>query len=242
MLMCLAFFAGLIRGYSGFGFAMLLALGLMTEFPPVQAIPAALILDLVSSLPLWVSTWRMCDRSVCLRLIAGMLMAMPLGVAMLAYTPGAWLTPIVGAVCLLGGLSVVMAGPAPRGAVAPGQWAGTAGMISGLAMTLASAGGPPLMLYLLRTGLDAMVVRAVAVLFFAAASMASLIGYWWVDALGLTHLKLSASLLLPALLGGIVGQCVQRRTNPMLARPLVGGVLILMSCAVIAKSMAALFL
>ena len=41
----IAFAAGLVRGYSGFGFAMLMALGLMLRLPPAEAVPVALILD-----------------------------------------------------------------------------------------------------------------------------------------------------------------------------------------------------
>jgi len=38
----IAFAAGLVRGYSGFGFAMLMALGLMLRLPPAEAVPVAL--------------------------------------------------------------------------------------------------------------------------------------------------------------------------------------------------------
>lgn len=53
MLMLLAAFAGLVRGYSGFGFAMILALGLLSVRSPADVIPVVLLLDLLCSAGLW---------------------------------------------------------------------------------------------------------------------------------------------------------------------------------------------
>ena len=54
----IAFAAGLVRGYSGFGFAMLMALGLMLQLPPAEAVPVALILDVACSVTLWPAALR----------------------------------------------------------------------------------------------------------------------------------------------------------------------------------------
>ncbi len=58
MFALLAFAAGLVRGYSGFGFAMLLALGLLTRLSPAQVVPVALMLDLACSVSLWPGALR----------------------------------------------------------------------------------------------------------------------------------------------------------------------------------------
>ncbi len=58
MFTLLAFAAGLVRGYSGFGFAMLLALGLLTRLTPAQVVPVALMLDLACSVSLWPAALR----------------------------------------------------------------------------------------------------------------------------------------------------------------------------------------
>ncbi len=58
MLWLLAFTAGLVRGFSGFGFSMILALGLMATVPPSVAVPVALLLDLVCSAGLWIGACR----------------------------------------------------------------------------------------------------------------------------------------------------------------------------------------
>ena len=79
MVTFIAFAAGLVGGYSGFGFAMLMALGLVLRLPPAEAVPVALILDVAWSVPLWPSALRVVHGRVLGRLLAGMLLAVPLG-------------------------------------------------------------------------------------------------------------------------------------------------------------------
>ncbi len=102
MLWLLAFTAGLVRGFSGFGFSMILALGLMATVPPSVAVPVALLLDLVCSAGLWIGACRGFHQPVGYRLIAGMLLAVPIGTLLLTILPALWMTPAVAAICLVG--------------------------------------------------------------------------------------------------------------------------------------------
>lgn len=236
MLVCLAFFAGLVRGYSGFGFAMLLSLGLLLRYSPAEAVPVALMLDVAASFSLWPSAIKAFHRPIGMRLIGGMLLAIPLGTAMLSHVPALWMTPLVGLFCLIGGVlvlwrPVVSAGPASSHMALP------AGVLSGLAMSLASSGGPPLILYLLRSGLDPIRLRAVAVVFFAVTSTVSLLGFWLFDALHHSHASLALTLLLPALLGNLAGQWLCRRWPPVSLRWAVGGLLVVMSSIVLCSGL-----
>ena len=95
MFALLAFAAGLVRGYSGFGFAMLLALGLLTRLSPAQVVPVALMLDLACSVSLWPGALRSFHVPIGSRLIVGMLLAVPLGAGLLSVVPGAWMTPVI---------------------------------------------------------------------------------------------------------------------------------------------------
>lgn len=79
-----------------------------------------------------------------------------------------------------------------------------AGLASGLATTLASAGGPPLMIYLLRSGLDARQLRGTAVLFFLASSLCALLGLGIAGVLTGAQWRLALELTLPALAGNLL--------------------------------------
>nr|WP_283101550.1 sulfite exporter TauE/SafE family protein [Halomonas populi] len=230
--MLIVFFAGVVRGYSGFGFAMIVALGLMFFMPPVHAIPMALLLDLVCSLGLLRRAMHRMHHAMTPRLIVGMLIATPLGVWLVAYLPAERISTLVAVVSLLGGLSILF-GRKPRApAIEPAtpgrleRYAIPAGGVSGLSMTMASAGGPPLMLYLLNTSLPPTVMRATAIVFFMASSSCSLLGFALVGALTSDILTWGAMLVIPALGGSLGGQWLFHRSPPASLRWSVAPLLI----------------
>ncbi|MFF7707688.1 TSUP family transporter [Pseudomonas sp. NPDC007930] len=237
MFMGLAALAGLIRGYTGFGFAMILALGLLTRLPPALVIPVTLMLDLACSVGLWPGAWRRFDRALARPLLLGMLLALPLGSGLLAWLPGRWLAPLIALFCLAGGLLVLWRPAAvPARPPRPGA-AWLAGLGSGLATSLASAGGPPLMLYLLRSGLAPAPMRATAIVFFFASSACALLMLLAFGVLGQAHLALAASLLLPALAGSLAGQWLHRHWPPRSVRGVMGGLLVVLSVLTLYSSL-----
>ncbi|WP_256670867.1 sulfite exporter TauE/SafE family protein [Stutzerimonas nitrititolerans] len=152
---------------------MILALGLMATVPPSVAVPVALLLDLVCSAGLWIGACRGFHQPVGYRLIAGMLLAVPIGTLLLTILPALWMTPAVAAVCLVGsGLILARPVAAQKTVDQSRHLAFPAGLASGLAMSMASAGGPPLMLYLLRSGLDVTQLRATAICSSRQAALA----------------------------------------------------------------------
>lgn len=235
MFMALAFVAGVVRGYSGFGFAMILALGLLIRLAPTLVIPVVLMLDLVGSVSLWPRALKTFHRQVGVRLIVGMWLALPVGLLALARLPEQWTAPIAAGLCLLGGiLSLIKAQAAPSTNTLNVHWALPVGIASGLATAMASAGGPPLIVYLLRSGLPALQVRGTAIGFFAISSASSLGLLAALKLLSLAHLQLAASLVLPSLAGSVLGQWLFRR-KPMSLQPLVGGLLVMMAIATLAS-------
>ena len=227
MIFAIAFLAGLIRGYTGFGFAMLLALGLMLKVPPAQAVPVALLLDIVCSAALWRGAVRAVDKPALLRLSLGMLLAVPLGVWLLATVPATQMAPWVALLCLFGGVMVLWR-PQSAGSWSA-WWALPAGLASGLATSVASAGGPPLIIYLLRSGLNAAQVRGTAVLFFLLSSIFALIGLGIGGVLTRVEWSLAGWLLLPALAGNLAGQWLHPRWQPLPLHWLLGSVLVLLA-------------
>ena len=243
----LACFAGVVRGYCGFGFAMLLALGLMLFLPPVEAVPLALLLDLVTSIGLWRRAGRLADWPRLRRLLCGMVVATVVGVSLMATLPATPMRIAVALLALAGAMALLLrrdprsvsdeVEPDPTGRDAKGGgWPSVmAGGVSGLCMTLASSGGPPLMLYLLHRRLGPTTLRATAIVFFAASSMASLVGLGLVGELGRETLLRGAWLLVPALIGNALGQWAFERSKPRSMKVTVAPLLIALSVWVLAR-------
>ncbi|MCK2046124.1 sulfite exporter TauE/SafE family protein [Chromohalobacter moromii] len=235
--MSLALLAGGVRGYCGFGFAMLLALGLILFMPPIQAVPLALLLDLATSLGLWRRALRHADWP-CLRpLLLGMALATGLGVWLLASVPAAPMRIVVALLAMSGAVALLC----QRNVASPGRAAQTRGVVlgagglSGLCMTLASSGGPPLMLYLLYRRMPPLAMRATAIIFFVASSSASLLGLGLAGALHVSTWHWAAWLLLPALLGNVLGQWRFESAPPRSLKSSVAPLLIALSLWVLIR-------
>ena len=55
------FVAGIIRGYSGFGFSMIATTSLTLVLPPVEVIPVVLALEILASASLLPRVWKQID-------------------------------------------------------------------------------------------------------------------------------------------------------------------------------------
>jgi uncharacterized membrane protein YfcA len=53
--------AGVIRGYSGFGFAMVAVTSMSLAIPPARVVPLVLILEVMASISLVPQVWRDID-------------------------------------------------------------------------------------------------------------------------------------------------------------------------------------
>lgn len=142
----LAALAGLVRGFSGFGYAVIMGLGLAWVLPRSQAVATALLLDLVCVLGVLPWAWRHRDPALLAPLLLGMVLSSPASVWLLQALPASGLHLMAGVIALLGGLMLLTRWQLPGGMP---RLALPVGSASGLAMTCASAGGPPLMYYLL---------------------------------------------------------------------------------------------
>jgi uncharacterized membrane protein YfcA len=81
------FVAGIIRGYSGFGFAMVAVTSISLVLPPVQAVPTVLILEVLASIRLVPQVWKDIDWYSLRWLLVGSLFATPFGVYLLVNIP-----------------------------------------------------------------------------------------------------------------------------------------------------------
>jgi uncharacterized membrane protein YfcA len=137
--------AGIVRGYSGFGFSLLVITSLSLLMAPATFIPAIFMLEIAASLHLLPSIWKDIHWRSLAPLIIGCVIGTPLGVWLLANMPAppmqvALALFVLTAVWFLwrGFALKTMPGTAASGAV---------GAASGLANGAFGIGGPPAILF-----------------------------------------------------------------------------------------------
>jgi len=139
--------AGLMRGFAGFGSAMLMAPIFAILFGSAEMVVTVVAIELVVSLQLFPQVRGHADWKTLMPMSIAACAAMPLGVWLLASVDKGTIVTAVSAV-IVGFVVLMWSGWRYRGhrsAVA----SATVGAISGAMMATTSVGGPPVLLYLL---------------------------------------------------------------------------------------------
>jgi uncharacterized membrane protein YfcA len=131
--------AGVVRGFSGFGFSALTVAGLSLFMAPAAVIPAVLILEIIASVSVWRSTVHDVDGRWLKPLIIGNAICIPLGVYLLANLDAVVMRMAVGTALLITALALRWRGDHPLQPTSNTQAA--TGALSGLLNGLAASGG-----------------------------------------------------------------------------------------------------
>jgi uncharacterized membrane protein YfcA len=188
--------AGLMRGYAGFGTAVLLAPVYATLWGPREGVPVMLLMELIVSLQLLPAALPQADKRVILPLGGAAVLTVPLGAVVLLSADPETLRRFIGGFVLVFGL-LLMSGWRYHGS-RPLPLNLAVGGIAGLLKGSTGVSGPPVILYLLAGKEEAKRHRANLILFFALISMVSVVGPLW-GGLVTWAVLLKAALLLPVL-------------------------------------------
>ena len=209
------FAAALLQAVSGFGFAVLAVPLYLLLVDPAQAVQLAIILSTALSFAVVPGLRRTIAPALLLRLGAGSLAGLPIGLFSFRHADRLLVRFMVGATILAFG--VMMAGfrrragrPwTPFGRTKTGDLA--AGAVAGVATALVGMAGPPVLIYLLLAGTAAQTVRATLLAFFALSYGVTLASH--VATVGIPGPTWAAAgILAPfALLGGLVGRPIGDR-------------------------------
>jgi uncharacterized membrane protein YfcA len=165
---------------SGNGLGMvavpLMALAVSPATAAAVLLPILIVMD---ALGLW--AWRgRADRAVLLTLLPGAMLGILIGALVFKTLDVRWVKAILGIESLLFAISRVVSRHeiAARPAAPPTRLTGTFwGLVSGFTSTLAHAGSPPLMQYLLPLKLERERLVATTVVFFTAVNLVKLVPY-----------------------------------------------------------------
>jgi uncharacterized membrane protein YfcA len=170
-----AFIAGLARGFSGFGSALIFIPLASSIIGAKLASPLLLVIDFIAAAPLIPNAWRFADRRDVGTMLLGSLIGIPIGTwALTQMDPLAVRWMIVALVVPM--LALLMLGWRYRGTPTAAVTAAV-GALAGFFNGVAQVGGPPIVLYWLRDTTAARVVRANIILFFATSSVFTMISY-----------------------------------------------------------------
>ncbi len=171
------FVAGLVRGYSGFGFSAI-SIGLISLWrSPAELVPIIFLLEIPASLLMLRSALRDFSWVWVKPLMGGSLIGIPVGVALLASVATAWLQLIVSAtICVTSAL--VRLGWHPQRANGPGfRW--FTGLVSGVLNGLSALGGIVCAVMLYSAKVEPKVWRATLTLLFLFTDFYALtLAYW----------------------------------------------------------------
>jgi uncharacterized membrane protein YfcA len=168
-LLASAFLAGLARGLSGFGAALIFMPLASAIIGPALAAPLLLVVDAVMATAMIPAAWSRADRRDVGFMTLGAAIGIPAGTFILAWTdPLVVRWAIVTVVGML--LAVLASGWRYHGQPSPAATVGV-GSVSGVFTGVAQIGGPPVVVYWLGGTIPSAVVRANMVLYFAASTV-----------------------------------------------------------------------
>ena len=165
--------AGLMRGYSGFGTAILLAPVFATLWGPRAGVPVVLLMELLVSAQLLPRALGEADRRMVVPIGLAAILAMPLGSLVLLGADGGALRRAIGALVLVFGF--VLLSPWRYHGARPLGLNLVVGGIAGLLKGATGMSGPPVILYFLSGPEEARRHRANFILFFGVIGVASIV-------------------------------------------------------------------
>jgi uncharacterized membrane protein YfcA len=205
-------FAGIVRGYSGFGFAVIAVVGMNLFLEPKQSVAIVLSLDVICSMNIWKQAIKQADFAVLKKLIIGSVLGIPIGYCFLLFIPADILKLLI-CFAIIGLAALLFSSYRPFNANKTSTKIGF-GIASGAGTASASIGGPMIVYYMLSSNLATSAQRATMILFFIASeglTMLSLIAGGVTDS---TLPKAVLILIIPTLLAVKYGQYLFNKKPP----------------------------
>jgi uncharacterized membrane protein YfcA len=194
--------AGVVRGITGFGGAMVMAPPLALLLGPALAVPVVMALESIAATPMLVQTRREVRWPLVGPILVAACLAAPLGSYVLVVAEPQLLRRAIAGIVIAFSLLLLL-GWRYKGRQRTATSAAI-GAVSGAMLGATSIGGPPVILYLLSGPDPVTTTRANLSLFVAATALAGLLSLWAVGALASGAL-LASLLLAPGYLAGLAG-------------------------------------
>ena len=213
------FVAAVIRGFTGFGLAVVGVPLLSLFFAPAEIVPSIMILAILAGLQLLPKIWRKVDWRLLTPTIIGAAIGTPLGTWLLAGVSADIMRVLIGAAVLAASLAVQLGfrfSKRPH----PGISAGF-GAVAGLTGGAAAMPGPSVIFLFLAVPIAHEAGRATLILFFQASAMMSAVSAAVGGLLQAQSLILGAMLVPAMLIGNWLGDRVFDKASAKTYRRIV---------------------
>ncbi len=227
----IAFIAGMVRGFAGFGAAMLMTPAFSALYGPAVGIALCLLLEIVVALPLLPAVVKLVDwRRIGLLLLAATV-AVPLGNLALSQIDPQPMRWLISAIVLL---AVAMLASGWRFSGKPNLAATLgAGAFSGFLNGLSGMAGPPIIFYYMAGSDTAALVRANLTTYFVFIDLVTLAVFTARQLIG-WDTALQALALAPAVvIGGMAGERLFPLASESFYRRLALGLLVAVAIGVL---------
>ncbi len=171
----IALIAGLARGFSGFGAALIFMPMASAAIGPKLAAPLLMVIDGITTLPLIPKAWKRVNGQEIGFLLLGAVAGVPLGTYVLRFASALTLRWIIAG---LAGAMLALLISGWRYKAKPHRGVAVAtGALSGMFSGIAQIGGPPIIAYLLGGNREAPDVRATTFVFFLGTGLLTAFSY-----------------------------------------------------------------
>lgn len=201
-----ALLAGMVRGFTGFGTAMVFMPVAALVLEPVWAIAAMLTFDFLGAIPLQKKALRDGEPRDVLLLVAGAVFGLPLGIYILLLMEPVvfrWLVSCLALVLL----ALLMGGWRYRNPL-NALCTGLVGAMGGFLCGVAALPGPPIILSYMSSPRPPAVIRANTMMYLFLVDILTIILFTLKGLLVLAAIAIGAVLTVPYLVGALFGQRV----------------------------------
>lgn len=221
------FFAGLLRGFTGFGAVLLIVPAFAILHDARSAVPTGLFMDLVAGLLMLPKARHQMDWSTILPMGGAALVAVPVGTMLLAGLDPDLSRRMI-AVLVIVFAAILASGWRYRGAINR-RTSAVAGAVCGILTGATGLGGPPAVVFVLSGTLNAAQARASLTGLFLAMTLFALVNLTLHGMIN-EEILLRIAYLAPAFMAGIwIGSSLFQPTRESLYRKVALGSLAFMS-------------
>lgn len=219
--------AGMLRGFAGFGSALVMAPPLSAIYGARTAVPATMTVELVLVIPLLKPAVGHVDWPRMRTMAAAAFVSVPAGAWALTVIDPEAMRWVISAI-VLAALPVLFTGW--RYKRQPGRVAvASTGALSGALGGATGLSGPPVVFFYLAGRERAMTVRASLVVFFAWVDVLAVAGYGATGSLTSPVLLLGSVIVTPFVAGGLIGARWFTRASEKMFRRVALGILVIVA-------------
>ena len=231
----IVFLAAMLRGFTGFGFALAAVPLLSMILPPARAVPIVVLLGAIVSLSDLRGNWHECDWRSMRWIVGGLVAGTPLGIQLLTNLPADQVRLAIG---VLIAASVVLLGAGLRLPERPPVLLALGvGAVSGIVKGLAAMPGPPIVAYFLALPQAHKIARPSIIIAFSATGLLGLTGLLLRGLIHVDMILLSLTGLPSLLIGSRIGAIGFRRSSPRVHRLVALIVLGLLAAMLIGRAL-----